>query len=751
MTYYAHTLPGNPDRSKWETLEEHERAVANLSAGFLHRIDSGLTAWGNLIGQWHDIGKYSDEFQRYLTSAGSSDTPYLDVHGSEISGKVDHSTAGAQLAKSKTSPLGKLIAYALAGHHAGLPDWDVATGRSGLKQRLGKKIPCWRTRETQRLEVLELPKTFPIRPPDERETFSKQRIASFRVAFLTRMIFSALVDADFLATEAFMSPEQSSNRPGDSASMADLSGAIDAELQRLRSTAKASPVNQIRDEVSKACVNAAELNPGLFSLNVPTGGGKTLASLQFALRHAVHHGLDGVIVGIPFTSIIEQNAKVYRGAFASLGKGVVLEHHSSTDPEQETTQTRLQSENWDAPLVVTTNNQLFESLFACRTSRCRKLHRIARRVIILDEVQSLPVELLTPTLLAVRELVESFGCTVVLCTATQPAFHWQVDFSIGLHDIRDIIPESAKLHNRLRRTTVHSIGALNDEELVARVNAESQALCIVNTRPHASKLFEQLDLSDANFHLSTRMCAAHRLDVLDNQIRPRLKKTLPCRVISTQLIEAGVDVDFPVVYRDVCGIDSLAQAAGRCNREGRADQGDVYYFQSERRPPPGTLRMSADHGLEIARHYDDLLSPEAIEAYFRMHYWQQNDRWDNHQIMDAIGRDPSRMEFQFRQIADRYRFIKEQTETLYVPWGKGERLIRRLTESDDPPDRSLLRRLQRYSINLRPQEMFQLDAAGAVLTFHGYATLTQPHLYDQKLGLTLLKADGVVPPGDLMC
>ncbi|WP_145169667.1 CRISPR-associated helicase Cas3' [Rubripirellula lacrimiformis] len=746
MPHYAHSLPGNPDRSKWETLGQHEQAVAKLSAGFLNRIDPGLAAWGDLLGRWHDIGKYSEDFQCYLASNGDS-----DVHSSEVSGKVDHSTAGAQLACSKSSPLGKLIAYTLAGHHAGLPDWDVATGRSGLKQRLDKKVPCWRAEATKGLEALGLPESIPIRPPHTRETFCKHRIASFRVTCLTRMIFSALVDADFLSTEAFMSPEQSINRANVSANMTDLAKAIDNHLGCLRSEAEPSPVNQIRDEVSKACVDAAELVPGLFSLNVPTGGGKTLASLQFALRHAAHHGLDGVVVGIPFTSIIEQNAKVYRGVFESLGEGVVLEHHSNTDPEQETTQSRLQSENWDAPLVVTTNNQLFESLFACRASRCRKLHRIARRVIILDEVQSLPVELLTPTLLAIRELVESFGCTVVLCTATQPAFQWQEDFAIGLHEIRNIIPMTEKLHDRLRRTTVHPIGALSDEQLVARINAEDRVLCIVNTRPHASKLFAELDESSANFHLSTRMCAAHRLHVLDGQIRPRLDQGLQCRVISTQLIEAGVDVDFPVVFRDVCGIDSLTQAAGRCNREGRAAEGSVYFFQGERRPPPGTLRMSADHGLEIARQFDDLLSPEAIEAYFRLHYWQQKERWDFRQVMDAIGRDPSRMEFQFRQIADRYRFIEEVAETLYVPWKKGEQLIRSLSESDYPPDRKLRRRLQRYSINLRRHEMVQLHAAGAVLSFHGYNTLTQRHLYDQKLGLVLSKADGVVPPSDLMC
>jgi CRISPR-associated endonuclease/helicase Cas3 len=565
------------------------------------------------------------------------------------------------------------------------------------------------------------------------------------------MMFSALVDADFLATEAFMSPLQASERRTVSVTPKDLASHLESHLAQLRANSHSSTVNNIRAEVSEMCHQAASLPPGLFSLNVPTGGGKTLASLRFSLRHAAVNGMDGVIVAIPFTSIIDQNAAVYRDIFASLGQGVVLEHHSNLDPDDtsETTAKRLQTENWDAPIVVTTNVQFFESLFACRTSRCRKLHRIARRVIILDEVQSLPVELLKPTMLAIRELVESFHCTVVLCTATQPALAHRETFPIGLHNVQPIIADVNELHARLRRVKVHVAGALSNRELVDRLNQQHQVLCIVNTRPHAAQVFAGLRCDSGNFHLSTRMCAAHRVSVLENKIRPRLRDNRRCRVVSTQLIEAGVDVDFPVVYRAACGLDSLAQAAGRCNREGRLAAGDVYFFESEQPPPPGMLRQAADSGRELVGKYDDLLSPAAIEEYFQLHYFKRGESgWDKRQVLEAVGRSPSTLHFQFREIADRYSFITEQTDSIVVPWGKGKRLIERLNDTNRPLMRADYRRLQRYTVSVRDHERRILLAAGALTQLHDCWVLTQSHLYDKCLGLTLSRADGVLPVED---
>jgi CRISPR-associated endonuclease/helicase Cas3 len=745
---YAHTLPGQTDRKHWESIQEHEQQVSRRCREFLTRIDSRLSGCGELLGLWHDIGKYSESFQNYLNVAGEAD----DVHRSEASGQVDHSTAAAKWVHERDPVFGKLFAYIFAGHHAGLPDWDDGIGQSGLKFRLNKRIDetwlCDASRSLANQEIPRLPLIAKISPS---ETIDKNVLAAFRVSFLIRMMFSALVDADFLATEAFMSPSQASHRGVTSVSIKLLADHLESHLDQMRMSSVTSPVNEIRAEVSNLCLQAASLPPGLFSLNVPTGGGKTLASLRFALNHAASHDMDGVIVAIPFTSIIEQNAAAYRNIFNSLGQNIVLEHHSNLNPDgaSETTSKRLQTENWDAPIVVTTNVQFFESLFACRTSRCRKLHRIARRVIILDEVQSLPVELLTPTMLAIRELIESFHCTVVLCTATQPALTHREAFPIGLHNIQPIISDVNLLHSRLRRVRLHVSGSLTNIELIDRLNKERQVLCIVNTRPHAAQVFEGLSGDSGNFHLSTRMCAAHRLSVLENKIRPRLKDNRRCRVVSTQLIEAGVDVDFPVVYRAACGLDSLAQAAGRCNREGRLPSGDVFFFESEQPPPPGMLRQAADNGRELVGKYDDLLSPVAIEEYFQLHYFKRGPSgWDKHQVLQAVGRSPNSIQFQFRQIADRYRFIREMTESIIVPWGRGKRLIERLHNAHRPPTRDDWRRLQRYTVSVREHEQQMLLRAGALTQLHDCWVLCQPHLYDSDMGLTPQRADGVLPVED---
>jgi CRISPR-associated endonuclease/helicase Cas3 len=747
MPHYAHTLENRPE-SEWELMSVHEQNVARLCSEFLGRIHPCLAACGEMFGLWHDIGKYSKSFQAYLKSAGEA----KDVHNSEVSGRVDHSTAAAKWIQKRDPVFGKLFAYIFAGHHAGLPDWDVGVGRGGLKFRLNKSIDdSWLSAASESLANRDVPKLPPLAKISPNETFAKDVIAAFRVSFMIRMMFSALVDADFLATEAFMSPSQSSERHVRSATPSALAIHLEKHLEDLSNKAAPSLVNDIRAEVSDACHKAALLSPGLYSLNVPTGGGKTLASLRFALHHAATNGLDGVVVAIPYTSIIEQNAAVYRDIFNSLGHDIVLEHHSNLNPDEasETTAKRLQTENWDAPIVVTTNVQFFESLFACRTSRCRKLHRIARRVIILDEVQSLPVELLTPTMLAIRELVESYHCSVVLCTATQPALTHRESFPIGLHSVKPIIQDVNHLHARLRRVSVHVLGSLTDLDLVERLNQHRQALCIVNTRPHAARLFEGLHGDSGNFHLSTRMCAAHRLMVLEKKIKTRLKENRRCRVISTQLIEAGVDVDFPVVYRATCGLDSLAQAAGRCNREGRLPSGDVFFFESEQPPPPGTLRQAADSGRELIGKHDDLLSPAAIEEYFQLHYFKRGESaWDKHQVLQAIGRSPSAMQFQFREIADRYRFITEVTESIVVPWGKGKRLIERLGDANCPPTREDWRRLQRYTVSVRDHEIRTLLAVGALTQMHDSWVLTHSHLYDSELGLTPHLADGVLPVED---
>ncbi|MCO8124378.1 CRISPR-associated helicase Cas3', partial [Stieleria sp. TO1_6] len=627
MNYYAHSLPDQPP-SNWETMAEHEKAVANRCEEFAARIHPEFKSWGNLLGCWHDIGKYSNEFQTYIHKANHQLDAMQDIHRAELSGRVDHSTAAAKWAVDQFGPLGRLVAYVFAGHHAGLPDWDDGHSQSGLRQRLNKQIANFANNAPEDLKFLPKPPMVnlaklgkhPISPGDHiRQTF--------RVAMFARMLFSCLVDADFLATEAFMSPIQSKQREFENLSLDQLRDCLAVHIDELTAAAPKTILNEIRKKIREECIEKSTLEPGFFSLDVPTGGGKTLASLEFALRHA-HAGsweMDRVIIAVPFTSIIEQNAQVYRDVFASFGDRAVLEHHSNLEPCRESAANRLQSENWDAPLVVTTNVQLFESLFATRTSQCRKLHRLARSVIILDEAQTLPVELIQPTLMVLEELVECYGCSVVLCTATQPALSIRDRFPIGLRNIRAIIDDADVLHQKLARTRVNVIGGsashltnpiaesssdgcirLDNEDLADEMAALDRVLCIVNTRPDAADVFDRLGDDEGNFHLSTRMCAAHRLErftEIRKCLQPESKR--PCRVVSTQLIEAGVDVDFPVVMRAACGLDSLTQAAGRCNREGKLEVGEVVLFQTERLPPPGYLRQTAQLTWEPGQSHVD--------------------------------------------------------------------------------------------------------------------------------------------------
>ncbi|MEM9941299.1 MAG: CRISPR-associated helicase Cas3' [Planctomycetota bacterium] len=747
--HFAHSLENQPPEN-WEQMHEHEELVAQYCREFLTRINAEWEPWGELLGRWHDLGKYSNEFQTYLHKSNEQLHRLRNIHRVEISGKVDHSTAAAQLAAEKFGPLGKLLAYPFAGHHAGLPDWDDGSTQTGLRQRLKKDIFNYQTNAPSKLLDMVSP-AVPKFPSLENDGQKAER-ASFRLAFWIRIIFSALVDADFLATESFLSPNRKQERTTKTVTLQEMTEHLEAYVGQMDLKSELTVINKIRKQISNTCQEKAHLPPGLFSLNVPTGGGKTISGLRFALHHAIAHELDRIIVAIPFTSIIEQNANVYRNVFSELGNDVVLEHHSSLDPEKESSANRLQAENWDAPLVVTTNVQLFESLFASRTSRCRKLHRIAGSVIILDEAQTLPVELLKPTLFAIKELVEVYRCTVIFCTATQPAFDYRDDFRIGFQSVTPIIDQPRALHSKLKRVRVNEVGKIHDDMLSEKISELNQVLCIVNTRPHAAKIFQSLPDSDGNFHLSTRMCAAHRQHVLDNEVRPRLQPDCqePCRVISTQLIEAGVDIDFPVVYRAIAGLDSLAQAAGRCNREGRNDMGQVYFFKTEKLPPPGILRQSAESASELLGQFDDLLSPEAIEQYFQLHYWKKSDSWDRQQVLKSIGNQPNRMEFNFREAAKKYKFIREETQTVLVPWDKTAKdLIQKLeTEEAEFLGRRFWRQLQRYGVQVRKHELSRLNKAGAVMLNYERWVLIQDHLYDHKLGLVLDRADGVLPVED---
>jgi CRISPR-associated endonuclease/helicase Cas3 len=451
----------------------------------------------------------------------------------------------------------------------------------------------------------------------------------------------------------------------------------------------------------------------LFEFTVPTGGGKTLASLAFALEHAARNpsiGFERVIYAIPFTSIIEQTASIFRSVFDSLGDDIVLEHHSNLDPEERwtTPRSRLAAENWDAPLVVTTNVQLFESLFGAKPSRCRKLHRLVRSILILDEVQTLPIDLLEPCLAVLRELAADYQCTIVLCTATQPAFDYRQEFKVGLKGIQPIIPseQTEHLYGRMRRTEAIHLGKLTDLDLTERLREHEQFLCIVNTRKHAAQLYELLrgDRSEGRpeglFHLSTWMCGAHRSQVID-RVKMRLKDGLPCRVLSTSLIEAGVDVDFPTVFRALAGVDAIAQAAGRCNREGKVAVRTVYVFEPAEAGASHFVQSAIVSTRELLPEYSaDLLSLEAVRRFFELHFWKHSDCWDPKAIMGCFN-DPSCQTFEYRAAAERFRMIDAYERPIIVPWAQvGQDLVRELETLPGAQVWKVARKLQRFTVGV---------------------------------------------------
>lgn len=753
-SYYAHSVKGR-SRAEWEPLERHLQLVATGegafpgAAGFAAAFGAG--EWGSLAGWWHDLGKYSDAFQAYISRATDSSG---DEHVADVAGRVDHSTAGAKHAASR-GMLGILLSYCIAGHHAGLPD-NVGT-ESSLSSRLSKRVPNWTAAPVELLDR-PMPAIPRLRPPHDH------RLAGFSLAFFVRMLFSCLVDADFLATEQFMDAERGAQRPSDEPTMDELLRRLDAHLAGKERTD--TELNRHRQEILCECRGKAAQPPGLFSLEVPTGGGKTLSSLAFALTHAAKNKLCRVVYAIPFTSIIEQTTNVFREAMGDLAESI-LEHHSNLepgDPIRQSTRSRLAAENWDAPIVVTTNVQIFESLFASRTSRCRKLHRLAKSVIILDEAQTLPINLLFPALAALDELVRNYGATVVLCTATQPALERREGFPIGLEKPTPIIDAPLALHGALKRTRIEHAGLLTNDQIVDRVRGEQRVLCIVNSRRHASELFESLS-DETAYHLSASMCAAHRSDMV-KAIRDRLSSNGECRVISTQVIEAGVDLDFPVVFRAAAGLDSVAQAAGRCNREGRlADAtgqpalGRVIIFdydEKANRPPP-IARIAAVHFREVAPdHAEDLLSPKAIEAYFRLHYWHSGREdgrgWDEGRegksVMDRFKWEPgSGLHAQFREAAERFQLIEDVQTPILVPYGeRGQSLIAELQSAPETPEpkwlRGFDRRAQRYIVGIHENILRKLLDQGVLLERHDRYYLGNPEAYDGKLGLTF-RASGL--------
>lgn len=746
-TNYAHTKGLDP--ANWEPLKDHLFEVAKLAGDYASRLS--VREMGEIAGLLHDIGKYAPAFQAYLRQEGPG-TP--------------HAIAGAHVVAGLLPPtLSKLLAYAIAGHHAGLPDGgreDDACLHASLEALSPPSAWGAWCEEISHPALAAGRLTIPRILEEVQRGTSKHHLA-FAVQMLGRMVFSCLVDADFLCTERFMRPERVAERaPG-----SDLDTLVRTLDRHLAGLPADGEVNRQRAEILGWCRDAAARPPGVFTLTVPTGGGKTLSSLAFALDHARAHGLDRVIHVIPYTSIIEQTAAVFRGALAPHAEAVV-EHHSTADPDASVEpggegRLRLATENWDAPIIVTTAVQFFESLFAARPSRCRKLHNIANAVVVLDEAQTLPLHLLTPCVAALDELVRRYNVTLVLSTATQPILdHPRLAVDVVLPKATEIARDVPGLFRAMRRAEVRTIGALRDDELALELCRRSQALCIVDHRGHAQALFEAVREiengaavealgGEGSFHLSAAMCPAHRRAVLD-QARSALADGRPCRLVATRVVEAGVDIDFPVVLRAIAGLDSIEQAAGRCNRENRRAGGEVLVFEPEDtwKTLPELARRAEVGRAVLAEHAADPRSLDAIRAYFDRLLEIEGapgrdvfDRGGAYRALSGFVGKEDAPNIPFRSVAERFRLIEEDTVPILIPWGSsGEAAIAELDRAlrHGGDTRAARRRAQQIAVSVRPYAARRLEEDGAAWRLGGTGdgplalVCPEPH-YDPRVGL----------------
>ncbi|MDD9718723.1 CRISPR-associated endonuclease Cas3'' [Dinoroseobacter sp. PD6] len=632
---YAHSVENAP-ASDWETLEAHSLRVAKAACKRAEAFGAGDIAAA--LGLLHDLGKMKSGFQ------------------AKLAGEVNDTAHSGEGAKLLWQGPGRPLAAAIAGHHGRLPDPDRLQARIDAAEAL--TLPNW----------CQLPDW---RWPERVTQCQKQ--APYRLQFLIRMLYGALCDADDRETAAFYAG--GADQPPRTVTP-DMRARFDAHMAGLGGH---GPVNDLRRRVLGHARGVAAAPPGLFTLTVPTGGGKTLTSLGFGLDHALAHGLRRLIYVIPYMSIIEQTADVFREV---LGPEAVLEHHSNADwdgeDETEREQRRVMGASWDVPVVVTTAVQFFESLHAARKKRCRKLPSLARSVIVLDEAQTMPLPLLRPCLAALRELLEGYGATVVLSTATQPALTKLGGFPAeeALEAAREIAPDPAQLFAALKRVEVRDVGAMDDTTLAERLRGANQALCIVDNRMQARGLFETIDDVPGAAHLSTLMVPAHRRAVLA-EVRARLKDGKPVRLVSTSLIEAGVDVDFPLVLRAAAGIDSVAQAAGRCNREGSLECGAVEVFRSEHPAPPAVEQFAAIGRAVLAEGHVDPIGEAAVASYFRRLWGAYGpDALDSMEvggiggILHAIRKNG--MNCPYEQIEAAFRIIPGGERAVIVcdgPWG----------------------------------------------------------------------------------
>lgn len=703
--YLAHKVG---DRE--QTVLQHLTGTAKLAEQFASAF--GKRKQGEMAGYLHDIGKCSQLFQERIRDP-------------EHTKKCDHSTAGAVEAFSRRQ-LG--VAMCILGHHGDLLDMggkmstsEDGTVRGRLKKGMEGRIPDYHIWK----ELCPIRNFEDIPEIDNGQT-------PFERYMEIKMLYSSLVDADFLDTEKFMQEETVLR--GGCDTLDQLKERLESYLEDKKWLNAQTGINGMRTEILEAAAQQGRKQKrGIYTLTVPTGGGKTISSLRFALHHGVEHGLKRIIYVIPYVNIIEQTAEKFREI---LGSRNVLEHHSNViyeeEDEQEWRQFQLTSENWGMPIIVTTAVQFFESLFHNKPSRCRKLHNIANSVIIYDEVQMLPVNQWVPCIHALEELSKSYKATQVLCTATQPA----IEFPKKTFPL-EIIKEPKKYFGKFKRVVFRDTGLLTLEEAAEKIKEREQVLCIVNTKQRAQSLYHLVSEKEGVFHLTTMMIPVHRKEVL-RQIKERLKEGKLCRVVATSLVEAGVDLDFPYVMREQAGLDSILQAAGRCNRNGRRNFEDsiTEVFELEGEIPP-SIRQQVDAARYVMRQYEQWDSLEAIEAYFK--FWRElrgAENLDQEQVMEKVNR------YAFREIAEAFRLIEKDTYTVYIPWKeKGEELVSQL--GNGFYDKGLFRALGGYGVNVFEHHYKDLVRLGNVELINGIAVLANRDLYHEDTGLEFQTEEGI--------
>jgi len=773
--YWAHN---ENEQGLPHLLKDHLRCVGDLAERFAATANQDLAIAARWAGLLHDLGKYRDEFQEYLRGERES------------SEETHHAVYGAAFA-FKRRWLG--LAYAIAAHHAGLHD------ATSLKELINK--PAYRADEAlpsilERFEqeLGNIPEN--IAEPEFLQTGDGQQA---RIDLYIRMVFSALVDADFLDTEShYQCQLRRTGRTLDDGLVAELldrlNTAREFKARNAPRQGKAAEIVAYRNAIYEQCLRAGRRSQGFFSLTVPTGGAKTLNGAAFALSHAQCHRLKRLIVVIPYLSIIEQNAAEYRRIFDPENGGLVIENHSAVvipaenEEEKSTSEARrrsplvLAAENWDAPIVVTTAVQFIESLFSSRTSRCRKLHNIAQSVVLLDEVQTLPCHLLDPLLSALRELRDRYGVSFVFSSATQPAFRRQYSLANGFaeREVTEITENTEELFKALRRVhfELPQPGQTRSwSEIAEELQNKPQALCIVNTRKHAFSLWTALRVrlpgngNESVFHLSSAMCAEHRLALIgeihnprEGSIRWRLQRKLPCRVASTQLVEAGVDLDFPLLYRALGPLDSIVQAAGRCNREslltdehGAPALGRVIVFIPDEDKKPGGVYKTAteETAAMIAGLNDETIAedPELFARYFgRLYTKVATDYVRSGET--TIQQD--RQALDFRKVSSKARVIADDTIGVIAPYGSAPEIIQAMREKScdrDRPNffRDEMRRLQRFIVNIRQNDFNALQKMGQIESLLPFGKLAELFVLKQSAYHPLL---GVViaerPPEDLI-